>query len=200
MAERAAGGAGAPPVDGNGRADGVAGPARPPLAGRAEDLAAVGAREVAFLALVNLRVNAALAERVQVPLPLAPNTWAAAGGREALSLGPDEWLLVAAPGAAAALVAELEAVLDGVHHSVVDVSANQAVVELAGHDRFDLLAQGCGLDLHPRSWRDGDCAQTLLARVPVLLQERAGATRIFLRPSFATYLAGWLRQAATGGA
>ncbi len=198
MAERAAGGAGAPPADGTGRADGVAGPARSPMAGRAADLAAVGAREVAFLALVNLRVAASPAARLPLALPATPNTWIASGGREALWLGPDEWLLVAAPGAAAALVAELEAVLDGVHHSVVDVSANQAVVELAADDRFDLLVQGCGIDLHPRSWRDGDCAQTLLARVPVLLQERAGATRIFLRPSFATYLADWLRQAAGG--
>jgi len=168
------------------------------MAGRAADLAAVGAREVAFLALVNLRVAASPAARLPLALPATPNTWIASGGREALWLGPDEWLLVAAPGAAAALVAELEAVLDGVHHSVVDVSANQAVVELAADDRFDLLVQGCGIDLHPRSWRDGDCAQTLLARVPVLLQERAGATRIFLRPSFATYLADWLRQAAGG--
>jgi sarcosine oxidase subunit gamma len=179
-------------------AEPVGGPARSPLAGRAEDLAAIGAREVAFLALANLRADAAPAARLPLDLPATPNTWSAAGGREALWLGPDEWLLVAAAGTIAALVAELEAALDGVHHSVVDVSANQAVVELAGDGRLDLLAQGCGIDLHPRSWRDGDCAQTLLARVPVLLQERAGATRIFLRPSFATYLVDWLRQAAGG--
>jgi sarcosine oxidase subunit gamma len=79
---------------------------------------------------------------------------------------------------------------------VVDVSAYRAVVELAGEDRFDLLAQGCGLDLHPRSWRDGRCAQTLLGRVPVLLQERDDATRVFVRTSFANHLAGWLLRAA----
>jgi sarcosine oxidase subunit gamma len=170
--------------------------ARPPLAGRAEGLAAAGAREVAFLAQVNLRVHAELASRVPVALPLVPNTWGAAGGREALWLGPDEWLVVGAPGGAAALVAELEAALGGLHRSVVDVSANQAVVELAGGARLDLLAQGCGLDLHPRAWRAGDCAQTLLAQVPVLLQERGDATRIFVRPSFAGHLVDWLALAA----
>jgi sarcosine oxidase subunit gamma len=192
----------AEPVGGSPAAEGAAGPAaaggpaRSPLAGRAGDLAAAGAREVAFLALVNLRVDAALAPRLPLGLPATPNTWSAGDGREVLWLGPDEWLVVAEPGGAAALLAELGTALDGVHHSVVDVSANQAVVELAGHDRVDLLAQGCGLDLHPRSWRDGDCAQTLLARVPVLLQERADVTRILVRPSFATYLVDWLRQAA----
>lgn len=182
MAERAAGAA-----------------ARSPLAGRAEDLAAVGAREVAFLALVNLRVDAGLAARVPVALPSTPNTWSAGDGREAIWLGPDEWLVVGEPGTAPAVVAELRAALDGLRHSVVDVSAGQAVVNLAGDARSDLLAQGCGLDLHPRSWRDGRCAQTLLANVPVILQERADATRVFVRPSFATYLVGWLRQAAVAG-
>jgi sarcosine oxidase subunit gamma len=70
------------------------------------------------------------------------------------------------------------------------------VVELAGADRFDLLAQGCGLDLHPRAWQPGSCAQTLLARAPVLLQERDQATRVFVRASFAAYLADWLTAVA----
>jgi sarcosine oxidase subunit gamma len=191
MAERVAG-AGSPPA-------GAGGAARSPLARRAEDLAAAGAREVAFLALVNLRVDAAPAERVRVPLPATPNTWSGGDGREALWLGPDDYLVVGEPGTAPALVAELRAALDGLHHSVVDVSAGQAVVDLAGDARSALLAQGCGLDLHPRSWHDGRCAQTLLARVPVLLQERADATRIFVRPSFAAYLAGWLRRVAVAG-
>jgi sarcosine oxidase gamma subunit len=39
------------------------------------------------------------------------------------------------------------------------------------------------------------CAQTLLARVPVLLQERERATRLFVRASFAGHLLSWLSQA-----
>jgi sarcosine oxidase, subunit gamma len=166
---------------------------RSPLADRAEDLAAVGAVEVAFLAKVNLRVDPALAARGALALPPAPNTWRPAGGREVLWLGPDEWLVVAEPGSAPAIVEELERALEGQHHSVVDVSADRTVLELAHPDRIDLLTQGCGLDLHPRSWRDGMCAQTLLARVPVLLQERAHATRLFVRSSFAAHLVDWLQ-------
>lgn len=191
----------AEPVGGSPAAEGAAGPAaargpaRSPLAGRAGDLAAAGAREMAFLALVNLRVDAALAPRLPLGLPATPNTWSAGDGREVLWLGPDEWLVVAEPGSAPAILRELERALDGLHHSVVDVSADRAVVELAGEDRMGLLTRGCGLDLHPRSWRAGMCAQTLLARVPVLLQERERATRVFVRPSFAGHLVDWFRNA-----
>jgi sarcosine oxidase, subunit gamma len=168
---------------------------RSPLAERAEDLAAVGAAEVEFLTKVNLRADPALAARGGLALPAAPNTWSPAGGREVLWLGPDEWLVVDQPGTAPAIMKELEGALQGTHHSVVDVSADRTVVELTRPDRIDLLTQGCSLDLDPRSWRDGMCAQTLLARVPVLLQERAHATRLFVRPSFADHLADWLQVA-----
>ncbi len=178
----------------------VIGPfARSPLADRSDDLAALGSVEVPFLTQLNLRVDPAPAAgrlgRLGLELPTTPNTWLAGGGREALWLGPNEWLLVAEPGAGSELVAELERALEGLHHSVVDLSADRAVVELAGEHRIDLLAKGCGLDLHPRSWRDGMCAQTLLAHVPVLLQERERATRLFVRASFAGHLVSWLSQA-----
>jgi sarcosine oxidase subunit gamma len=172
--------------------------ARSPLAGRAGDLAAVGAAEVAFPAQVSLRLDPAEAARVPLALPPAPNTWSGDGGRETLWLGPDEWLVVGAPAAAPALVEELGGALRGLHHSVVDVSANRAVLELAGAARLELLTQGCRLDLHPRAWRHGSCAQTLLGRVPVLLQERDHATRIFVRASFAAHLADWLVAVGSG--
>jgi sarcosine oxidase subunit gamma len=170
--------------------------ARSPLAARAADLAAVGAAELAFLAQLTLRADPALATRAPFSLPLDPNTWTAGGGREALWLGPDEWLVVGPPGSAPAVAAELGRALEGEHHAVVDTSANRTVVELAGAGRFDLLAQGCGLDLHPRAWQPGSCTQTLLARAPVLLQERDQATRVFVRASFAAYLADWLTAVA----
>jgi sarcosine oxidase, subunit gamma len=170
--------------------------ARSPLHGRSAGLAAAGAAEVAFLAQLTLRADPALAARLPLPLPLDPNTWTAGGGREALWLGPDEWLVVGPPGSAPAVAAELHRALDGEHHAVVDTSANRTAVELAGAGRFELLAQGCGLDLHRRAWRPGRCAQTLLFRVPVLLQERDRATRVFVRASFAAHLADWLTALA----
>jgi sarcosine oxidase subunit gamma len=171
--------------------------ARSPLEDRADELAAIGARELPFLAQVSLRleVREALGPHPVLP-PTAPNTWTTIEGRELLWLGPDEWLVVDDPGREAEIVRWLDEAFAGLHRSVVGVSSNRIALELEGGDRLDLLAAGCGLDLHPRSWRDGRCAQTLVGRIPVLLQERAAATRVFVRPSLAGALADWLLAVA----
>lgn len=160
---------------------------------RGGDLERFGAREIALLAQVDLRVDATASS---IGLARETNTWLVDGDREVLWLGPDEWLVVGPAGTGRVIVDEIEHALAGVRHSVVDVSAARAVLELASEDRHEMLSKGCGLDLHPRSWRQGMCAQTLLARVPVILQERDRATRVFVRPSFAGYLVDWLLDAA----
>jgi sarcosine oxidase subunit gamma len=168
---------------------------RSALHGREDDLRRLGAREAAFLAQVSVRLPDAVGTLV---LPTTPNTWVAASGRELLWLGPDEWLVVGEDDASE-LVSWLEATTPDGHRSIADVSANRAVIELDGPSGRDLLARGCGLDLHPRSWRPGRCAQTLLARVPVLIQEREAVTRVFVRPSFAGWLLDWALAASEAG-
>lgn len=159
--------------------------ARSPLAERSADLGRVGARELAFLSQLDVRVDPAGA--TTLGFPIDPNT-ATSGGRDVLWLGPDEWLIVGVPGATTAIRDELEASLAGLHRSVVDVSANRAVIELAGPSRHELLSSACPIDLHPRSWGDGRCAQSVFGAAQVLLHEREGVTRLFVRPSFADYV------------
>lgn len=152
---------------------------------------------VPFLAQVDLRLDAAGVERAPYPLPLEPNTTWEEGQRAALWLAPDEWLILGAPGDDTAIASELEAALAGTHHSVVDVSANRVALELSGPGSKELLSKGCSLDLDPRGgWTAGRCAQTLLARVPVILHERSETIGILVRPSFADYLVDWLVDAA----
>ncbi|HEX6131067.1 MAG TPA: sarcosine oxidase subunit gamma family protein [Actinomycetota bacterium] len=175
-----------------------------PLAGRAADLARlasetagrVAAVEVAGLAQVAVRVEPSSAEGLPVRLPLEPNTVAVDGDVETLWLGPDEWLLVGPEASVATAAAALADALAGAHHGLVDVGANRAIVELTGRGRHRLLSHGCPIDLHPRAWRPGACAQTLLARAPVLLQEQARATRVFVRPSYGDHLVDRLLDAA----
>jgi sarcosine oxidase subunit gamma len=162
--------------------------ARGALAHRTDDLAALGAVELRFPSQVSLRADASLASRLPFPLPVEPNTFTTEPSKDALWLGPNEWLLVAPAATARDVLAELETALSGEHHSVVDVSANRAAIELPTDRARELLETGCGLDLHPRTWRRGMCAQTIFARAQVLLQHRGDATRIFVRPSFADYL------------
>ena len=153
---------------------------------RSGDLDRLGATELAFLSQLDVRIEPASA--ATLGLPTEPNTASTSGDRDVLWLGPDEWLIVGAPGAASAIGDELEASFAGLHGSMVDVSANRAVIELAGSSRHDLLSSACPIDLHPRSWGDGRCAQSVFGAAQALLHEREGATRLFIRPSFADYV------------
>ena len=157
--------------------------ARTALAGRSADLARFGAVEISFPIQVDVRAG----DGSSLGFPVDPNTWVSLGEREVLWLGPDEWLVVAGSGEADVLVRELESSFADTHHSVVDVSANRTVIELADANRFELLSTACPVDLDPRSWREGRCAQTVFGAAQVLLQERAETTRVFVRPSFAHY-------------
>ncbi len=111
---------------------------RAPLADRLADLARLGARELAFLAQVDLRCEPEDAARLG--LPLEPNTAGAFAGAEALWLGPDEWLVVGPEGWTPRIVSDLETALAGRRRSVLDVSANRTTIELAAPDRLEHAA------------------------------------------------------------
>jgi sarcosine oxidase, subunit gamma len=119
----------------------------------------------------------------EAPEPNAATRW---NGRDVLWLGPDEWLVVGEAGTEGEVVSTLSDALAPRHASVVDVSANRIVFDLP--DALDLLSTACGIDLDPRRWRPGMCAQTLLGHAQVILQQRdERTTRVFVRPSFAGY-------------
>jgi sarcosine oxidase, subunit gamma len=151
-------------------------------------------REISLPQQVDLRVDPVdpaatrISDLLGTPLPVVPNT----GSEAVLWLGPDQWLVFGAS------EAELRAALGGdTAGSVVDVSANRTVYELSGPDAREVLEQGCAIDLHPRAFGPGRCAQTMLARANVVLHQ-VDATptyRLLVRPSFAGYLTSWLRDA-----
>jgi sarcosine oxidase subunit gamma len=152
-----------------------------------------GLLELPFLAQLGVRTDAP-----GTSLPTEPNTVAGDSTRAALWLGPDEWLVVGPPGSEP----ELEAELRPLGGSVVDVSANRTTLEIRGPRARELLEFGCPIDLHPRVFGPGRCAQTLLARANVLIwfvsDDPEPVYRMFIRPSFAAYLAAWLADAADG--
>ncbi|MDT9698454.1 sarcosine oxidase subunit gamma family protein [Streptomyces sp. P17] len=167
---------------------------------------AVRLAELPFLAQVNVRLDAkgAAAEAVglalDLQLPLQPNSAVRAGELTALWLGPDEWLLVGPPGGERALERRIREAAGDEPVSVTDVSAQRTTLLVTGPRARDLLAHGCPLDLHPRAFGPGRCAQTTLGRTQVVLvardEPRAGFW-VLVRSSFAGYLADWLLDAAT---
>jgi len=142
----------------------------------------------------------AVQETVGVAVPVKPNTVCTSpdGAVHLLWLGPDEWLLVTSDAFAAAFSERLRTALSGLHAALVDVSDGRTVIVLAGDKARDVLAKGCPLDLHPRVFGPGHCAQSHLAKAHVILHQldETPTFDIYVHRSFAGYLWTWLEDAA----
>jgi sarcosine oxidase subunit gamma len=169
-----------------------------PLAHLAADLPAdpagpVRLREIPFPAQVELRLDdEGASEAPGRFLGGLPAPGHATGDAEpyVLWLGPDWYLIVDATGAERRLLVGLP--------DAVEVSAARAVLELSGPDARNVLAHGCPLDLHPRAFGPGRCAQTRLAKAQVIVHQTGPeAYRLLPRRSQAAYLAEWLLSSLT---
>ncbi|GAA1912148.1 sarcosine oxidase subunit gamma [Streptantibioticus ferralitis] len=167
---------------------------------------AVRLAELPYPAQINVRLDpkgpAADAVRLAlgIALPVEPNTAVRGGGLAALWLGPDEWLVVGPAGTAGDLESRLRGAVGAYHAAVTDVSAQRSTLLVSGPRSRDLLSHGIALDLHPRSFGAGRCAQTMLARAQVILtarDERGPGFWVLVRSSFAGYLAQWLLDASS---
>jgi len=159
----------------------------------------VALSELRFAELIGLRVRPPVAAYLAgVPLPMQPNRVAVMRELRTLWLGPDEWLVTAPAGAAPELQARLTRALFGRGAMLTDLSASRAIIEFSGSQARRLLEKGCGLDLHPRVFGPGRCAQTLFAKLPVIIDQLSAAPsyRIFVQRSAARWLAEWLIDAA----
>lgn len=147
-----------------------------------------------------LRGDAAAVEAVGAVFGVAPThetcRAAEAGERAALWLGPDEWLLLAAPDVAEALAERVAAAVPH-PHSLVDVSHRQVGIAIEGPDAAERLAAGCPLDLDESRFPPGMCTRTLLGRCEIVLWRRGPESwHLEVARSFAPYAWDFLLEAA----
>ena len=152
------------------------------------------------------------------PLPVAANTFTE-GGCRVFWLGPDEWLVMTEPGGEALLMARLSGALAGQVSALTDLTGGQICIRLGGRNARDVLAKGCTLDFHPRVFRPGHCAQTVLGKASMLIalsravpdsavsgdvgarrdagsEDDGGVFDLVVRRTFAEYAAKWLHRGA----
>lgn len=160
--------------------------------------------EKPFHGMVSLRLDlrdqearSAVETALRAALPAANRTIACSEGN-ILWLGPDEFLIVTEPGGETAVVAALSPALQGRRAAIIDISDSRTTIALSGRRARDLLAKGSGLDLHPRSFTPGQCAQSFLAKVKIALHQLddAPSYHIIVERSVAEYLFLWLADAA----
>jgi sarcosine oxidase subunit gamma len=142
--------------------------------------------------------TSALQRVLGASVPRTPNTAKRKDGTVILWLGPDEWLIVVPGGREMKLEAELRGALARQHTALTDVSDSRVVIGLTGPHAREVLMKGCSLDLHPRAFAAGRCAQTGLARTHMLLHQldESPAYDIYVHRSFADYVWRWLESAA----
>lgn len=129
-------------------------------------------------------------------LPCEPNK-TSSGLSTIYWLGPDEWLIVTPAGERPTLPTLLDDALEGMHAALNVFSGGQVAMRISGDNAAALLAKGCTLDLHRKAFLAGQCAQTGLAKASILIGkvDDAPTFDVFVRRSFAEYLALWLQHA-----
>jgi len=156
--------------------------------------------EAAHRTIINIRGDsndAAFTSAVKtitgVDLPVKANTANEAGDTSILWLGPNEWWVVSLPDRGDALVMGLRQAFQGQHTAVIDVSESRTVITISGPKARDVLARGISLDLHPRAFGPGQCAQTGMSKANVLLHQTDDKPSydIYVLKSFSDYLFRW---------
>jgi sarcosine oxidase subunit gamma len=118
----------------------------------------------------------------------------ASGPRTALWVGPGRWFVVE-PGRGA-LAEQLEKAPSG-SAAITDLSHSRTVLRVSGAKVRDVIAQGCAVDLHPRTATPGDCFATAVARHAAVLHVVDATTMdIYVYRSFGRDLLEWLLEAA----
>jgi heterotetrameric sarcosine oxidase gamma subunit len=119
-----------------------------------------------------------------------------AGEPRVLCLAPDEWQVVADTMGAKRALTRAGSLMDAYGVAAVDLSDALSILRIQGRDAREVLAKGCGLDLHPRVFPVCRCARTRFAGLAVALdcveQERF---ELYVARSYSAYLHAWLVDA-----
>ena len=155
--------------------------------------------------LINLRARAearaAIESELGFALPAPSGPAAGDAGTLAFALGPDEWLLRTPPAEEDEWLRRLEAALAGRLASAVLVSDAYSVLEIAGPDSLEVLAQATGVDLDPETFPTGRVTRTAFAKASAILHrvDERPAFHVYVDSSLADYASRWL-EVSSGGA
>lgn len=169
-----------------------------PLADRLFAAAGISLEPCPFAERISLRADAAAAARIgkalKLDLPSRPKTSVTSGVITALWLGPDEWLLLAEPGAG--IAAKLAAIAKPAF-SAVDISHRNTAIAVSGARSVTTLNSGCPQDLSLAAFPVGACSRTILGKSEiVLLREEQDRFRVECWRSFSNYVWKYLVDAA----
>jgi sarcosine oxidase subunit gamma len=127
------------------------------------------------MARFNLRIDHAHLDAAStafgLALPSIIGHGAEDGGRRALCLGPDEWVLSAPESEADAIASAFARLYTERPHSLVEISDREIAVRIEGPQAVTLLSVGCPVDVE--NFAVGNGARTIFDGVQVVLYRDA---------------------------
>jgi len=119
-----------------------------------------------------------------------------------LWLAPRQWLLVSTANEADAIAELKDAIPEG--FIISPVSGSRCAIDVSGEVAQRFLNKGCGLNLDPKIFKVGCCAQTVFAQLDILIYPLAEQGRRQSSPTYrllvsrgdADYLWRWLLASA----
>lgn len=140
----------------------------------------------------------AVKDVIGIDLPSKALTFNEGEAYSAYWMGPDEWMIHTAQDGELALEAALNEKLADIPSQVVNVSDYYASMRLSGPAAREVLKKGSPLDLHPRSFKPGQCTGTRFAHATIFLIQRDEEPTydIQVRLSFAEYLWNYFVEAS----
>lgn len=134
----------------------------------------------------------ALSKALGVTLPVVPKSSAVSGSRNALWLGPDEWLVYDAKADPNASVEGLD-----VLHSAVDISHRNTAILVSGPAAADVINGGCPQDLSLDAFAAGAASRTVLGKAEIVLHRvKPTVFRVEVWRSFSRYAFDFLEASA----
>lgn len=134
----------------------------------------------------------ALSEALRVTLPVAPKSSSVSNSRNALWLGPDEWLIYDTKADPNASLAGLD-----VLHSAVDVSHRNTAILVSGSAAADVINGGCPQNLSLDAFPAGAASRTVLGKAEIVLHRvKPSVFRIEVWRSFSRYVFDFLEASA----
>jgi len=109
---------------------------------------------------------AAVRERFKCELPLLPRRVEAAEFAFVWT-GHEQWLVSGRDQSAGAIEQPLDALRRLA--AICDLSDSRAIVRVSGPQARRTLAKGIAIDLHPRAFKTGDCAVTMIGHIGAVL-------------------------------
>ena len=150
------------------------------------------------LTFVMLRLDARDAEKAKHRMNLASVNEVLKNGQiESICFGPNRWVLTSESLSAAEILVLIGERLASLVYHATDYASALESMTLKSKQATEIIASGTGLDIRPEVFKDGDCARTRLANIPVIIIVRSeNHFNLLVGYGYRRYLSDWLADAA----